>query len=233
MAPTGYTDWQRVNYANGQLLFNINAFVKVARTDGPFNVQAWNSVAVQLFTLGTSDSYKVDLNWYADAAKAVQLATDTVLIGQDYLAQIPIPVLGPYLFVTITPKAGNNASIVQFSFYGQSQTPTEFDMGSFDQPFLASVTAYAINAALIFQTTAIYSGNAYLNAQAGSVNTCDIAVQYYDWTTNAFITYLDFTAVTNTNKVNQLIPMMATPTQIVVTNGGTAQSIRFGLFANR
>ncbi|SRR6266851_406200 len=225
MPLTGYQDWQRVNYVNGYQILNFNVAVTVQRIDGPFNVQAWNSLLVNLLAPGGADHYQVLFGWYADVAGSIAVASNFIVVGPNSLASMSIPVQAPYLFIFTTPKVGGNAALCNFWFYGQSGVPRALEIATYSSPFLVSNHAYAISATETDDITAIYNGNAHIHMRTSTNNPATVNVQYWDWGTAAFITYLALDSATTIGEIKQTIPMMASPTRILIANGAIAQSI--------
>lgn len=225
MPLTGYQDWQRVNYLGGFNLLNVFTAVTVNTSFGPFNVQAWSSIQANLFAPGGADHYQVRFSFWADAAQTTLLATPFEIIAPNSLSSIPIPVQGPYMTVIVNPKVGGNATAVAFTFYGVTYSDTPFQVGLFSTPFITDNSAYAINGAKTFTVTAIYAGRVHFECKVQSANPAKARLEYYDFGSGTFIPYIRFGDIASNITLTEELPLVAGPVQIVVTNGGVAQSI--------
>lgn len=225
MALTGYQDWERVSKANGDLILNITAAISANTTYGPFNLQAWESLAISLFPSVGADTYLVIFGWYQESAGINEVSQSQVVVGPNNLLQIPVPVQGPWLYIFIYPLAGGNATAVRFAFYGQSGVPSSWQMNTWSNAPIFDETSYTANQTKSLQLNTSIYGKALLFVQPLSAALSYVMPQYFDFGSNSWRKYTRYDGATLANPVRDEIPMLAAPWRVQVVNGGTAQTI--------
>jgi|ERR1022692_746173 hypothetical protein len=222
----GYQDWERVSFESGFNLLSIETSILINRANGAFNTEAWSNLLISLSAPGGSDHYQVMFVWYADQAATIELAQNFVVVGPNTLCNMAIPVQGPWLWIFVNVKAGANATAVNFTFYAQGVSYTQFDMNTYSTPLIGATSVLALNTSATLSMTAIYSGNCLLTVD-GSVAaaTFRVRVQYYDWATGGFLDLLRFVGMTGNPGLRQNLSLVSAPAQVIVDNFGTAQTL--------
>jgi hypothetical protein len=225
MPQTGYQDWQRVAFQSGQSILNLKQAFTVGFTSASFPVSAWQYVQAFMQCPAGSDYYQVIFGWYADPQSTNLLASNSLVVGPGNILQLPVAVQGPYLVIFVTPHTGANAQVITMSFYGASARNSQFDMASYSGPLMFDQSAYAINQQKIFVLSNLYYGRGSLEVAVNAANPAKAALQYLFFS-GAFYTGLETWGDLAVNLIiHQEVFLPAAPAQIVITNGGVAQTI--------
>lgn len=186
MALVGYPDWERVQREGGDLVAIENAIITAPTELGPFNVQQWTAIRVQVNSTGAADDQTVAVNWYDTISKTNLLSTQPFTVQHGRSLGISLIVQGPYLDVVITPKNGTATSNFELILAGLRSIPTEFAMLPISIPLVSDSHSYAISGISLF-VPPIYYGNVIFHVAPQVNPTTQVTVSRFDLATNAFI----------------------------------------------
>ena len=231
MPLTGYQDWQRVNFAAGLIVASWNAAVSATQVITALNVSSWTYLNFQLFNPSGGPLLSVGYQFFTDATFSVQTFAGNIVLSSNMNTGFCIPVMTPWLKVNLTPKATGNNTVVTLNVYGANQYSTPYEFGTFSTPLSSGSHALGINGTSSDFTFFNYFGNALLHITTSSANPCACDIGYLDFTTNAYINYLHYDAISLNAPLRELIAIPASQIRVNLTNGGVAQTVKFALVA--
>lgn len=231
MPLTGYQDWQRVNFAAGLIVASWNAAVSAAVGITAINMSAWTYVNIQLFNPGGGPLLTVQYQFYSDNTFTNQVFVGSITLSSNMNTAFCLPVVTPFLKINLVPKATGNNTVVVMNAYGANQYSTPYEFATFASPLANASHALGINGTSSDFTFFNYFGNALLHVTTSSANPCAVDIGYLDFTTNAYINYLHYDAVSLNAPLRELIAIPASQIRVNLTNGGVAQTVVFALVA--
>lgn len=230
MPLTGYQDWQRVQYAAGFIVLNVNQAIQNQTTFNLPNVAAWPFLNVSFFAPAGASNYQVGVNFCSDSTFATIVATTSVTFNSNMNGLYCIPVLTPWAQVVITPNPTGNATAIKVSFYGALAYTEPWGFATFSTPMILGSHALGVNGTSNDFTFTNYEGNAILTSWASSTGTWQIDVAYFDFGAQAYKTYLHFSVAASAQLTVQ-VPIVFAQIRITLTNGSTSQTVNVALSA--
>jgi hypothetical protein len=105
LAPHGYPDWQRqFSVADVRLLNISNVAANPTSTQGPFFVGTFPGLGVRAHL--DSGRATLQLDFYADSGLTQLVDGHAIFLDAGSFVRIRVPVLGPFLSVTVTDDTG-------------------------------------------------------------------------------------------------------------------------------
>jgi hypothetical protein len=99
----GYPDYGRYQARADVILLNENTTISVNTTKGPFFVGGFTHLGIGMAIFGGVCTLQFD--YLGDQAGAVQLASQLMSLRTDDTCAIAIPIMGPWVKLTISPGA--------------------------------------------------------------------------------------------------------------------------------
>lgn len=229
MTTPGYPDWERLVRAGGDFVTVSRVAVPATVTLGPFNVQQWAAIMMWSLTPAGSDFYQINWNWYDDANQSNLLSSIFQVIGPDMEFPLAVPVGGPWLVISLVPKAGGNNAIPVFTFSGLPQHRRAFDFNTYSGPILQDRSNTPANTVLTFTGTNVHYGKAklHVNPPSGDINS--ILFKFYKWASGAYTFLYEWDSLAAGATLDVEIAMPASPWQLSFGNGATAQMVLVSL----
>src|SRR5215469_2340020 len=161
MPLTGYQDWQRVEFASGEIVIGVHQAITATTDFTAINLSPWTYINVSFFAPAGADNYSFGFEWFTDSTFSVIASTNAITVNSDMNGFLCLPVQTPWMKLHVIPKAGGNATVVTITCYGAQQFSQAFAFDTFATPQLLDSSAYAINQTKQFFTFTLYGANAY------------------------------------------------------------------------
>lgn len=229
MPLTGYQDWQRVDFAAGQIVASLNQAVTANTAINCSNLSAWPFINFAFFAPPGADNYQIAFQWCIDNTYTTTVASDFMTINSDMSWELCIPVLTPYLQVQVNPKAGGNNTVVRMTVYGSLEYAESYNFYLFSTPMILDSSAYGINATKQFFTFNGTPFDAWLNIFCPTAAAADCFIDYFDFGANAYKTYYHVGKPALGVPLITRVPLIAAQARLNIVNGGTAQTITTSL----
>lgn len=226
--PVGYPDWQRVQYASGGLIGHISGTFTTAQVVGPINVQSWNQLLVE-GRWGAGDNYTVDAQWFSD--NGVTLLPPTTQACFSSFSAMPwgVPVLGPFVELTINPVAGTAFANTSVYVYGSSPIYTP---GALKDSSLASDNFTQVAAANTNYNQGLiqwYNGRMMVDAFTSAGGPCTVELDYFDPRISGYRRFWQASVPASGQMNPNVVQIPPYPVQLIIQNGGTAQTVNVNL----
>lgn|SRR5215469_1838375 len=225
MPLTGYQDWQRVEFASGEIVIGVHQAITATTDFTAINLSPWTYINVSFFAPAGADNYSFGFEWFTDSTFSVIASTNAITVNSDMNGFLCLPVQTPWMKLHVIPKAGGNATVVTITCYGAQQFSQAFAFDTFATPQLLDSSAYAINQTKQFFTFTLYGGNAMINILAPTAAAANCFIDYFDFGANAYKTYINLGKPALGVPLTLVFPQIWAQLRVNIVNAGTAQTI--------
>jgi hypothetical protein len=224
MVLVGYPDWERVQREGGDLVALSNTIITVSTELGPFNVQQWKSIRVQVNSANNADFQTIAANWYDTVTKANLLSVSTFTVRPGDSFGLAIPIQGPYLDIIITPETGTATAPFKISIAGIRTVPSNYQMLPSSVPLISDSHSYALSASMAFQPPIFY-GNVTFHIAPAANPTGLIDISRFDLVANTFIKMYQWQSILVAAPLTVTISLPLAAIKVIVNNGAVGAQL--------
>ncbi len=223
----GFPDYGRQTPTAGAQLLVVDQVVNAQLVTPTAFCGNYPFINVSALGGANTDQYDVEVTFIQGPGLVTFQFPYRVTFGGGWGLAVQVPVLTNWFFVTIIPKAGNDAQALVMTFTGsQGYSPRLHYSGALGNG-VEIQSNQSWNAAEIktFFTNVVHNSDAVFSIQQSTNNKWHAILRYYDISTNTFIIFAQIEGAAEGQSWNGHILLPAAPIQLDVTNDDTVAHV--------